>query len=411
MRTWLVTIGEPLPLTPDVQRMRSAMLAETLLSRGHLVTWWASTFDHFSKTAIFGTDADFDVRPGYRVRALRGCRYQRNVSLARYVDHGLIARKFRRLARMEAPPDVIVASTPDYRLAFEAAQYARERGIPLVVDVRDQWPDAYLDVVPTALRSVARVVLARDFRKLAWLLSSADSVVAMVEELLEWALERAQRAKGPKDKVYHLGASAQSADPVGVLPRRSWSHLAGRFVVTYVGTFGHHNNPLVMIDAARLLQDRLKADDRIAFVLAGDGELHSKVAELAASLRTVTLPGWVGAEELPELLRASTVAVLPWGRTAPAFPNKAFHYLHAGLPIVASASGELRRLLREYNAGFWFEPNNGAQLADILARWCEDGGLVAAMSANARRLALERLDAARIYTEFATHVENIAARQ
>jgi glycosyltransferase involved in cell wall biosynthesis len=389
--------------------MRSALLAETLLLRGHLVTWWASTFDHFTKKPLFATDADFELRAGYLVRALKGCRYRRNVSLARYVDHGLIARKFGRLARKEPPPDVVVASMPDYRLAFEAARYAREVRIPLVVDVRDQWPDAYLEVVPAALRSAARWALARDFEKVRWLLSSADSLVAMAQELLEWALERAQRPQGPNDKVFHLGAAPPSAEGVGSLPARGWPHLAGQFVVTYVGTFGRYNNPLVMIDAARLLEQRLKAKRPIAFVLAGDGVCHSQVAERAAGLQHVTLPGWVGAHDLAQLLGASTVAVLPWSSTAPAFPNKAFHYLHAGLPIAASASGELRHLLLEYNAGFYFEPNRGAELAEILERWLEDGGLVAAMSANARRLARERFDGSRIYAEFATHVENVAA--
>src|SRR5688500_2440023 len=114
MRTWLVTIGEPLPLTPAVQRMRVGLLADALVSRGHTVTWWASTFDHFSKTQLFADDAAIDICDGYRIRALRGCAYRKNISLQRYVDHGLIARKFRKLARLEEPPDVIVASMPDY---------------------------------------------------------------------------------------------------------------------------------------------------------------------------------------------------------------------------------------------------------------------------------------------------------
>jgi glycosyltransferase involved in cell wall biosynthesis len=390
--------------------MRAAVLAETLLSRGHNVTWWTSTFDHFTKRQLFATDTDVDIRAGFRVRALKGCRYRRNVSLARYIDHGLVARKFRKLARREPPPDVIVASMPDYRLAFEAARYAREARIPLVVDVRDQWPDSYLDVVPAPLRPVARFALAQDFAKVRSLLRCADSVVAMVEELLEWAVRRAQRPRGPEDKVFYLGAAPPSTGCAGSIGPDSWCHVAGKFVVTYLGTFGHYNNPLVLIDAARLLQERSKAKDRIAFVIAGDGVLRSKAMEAALGVRDVTFPGWIGSQDYPQLLRASTVAVLPWSSTAAAFPNKAFHYLQAGLPIAASVTGELRQLLVEYEAGFCFEPGSGAQLAELLARWLEDRRLVETMSANAKRLAEERLDGPRIYAEFAAHVEHIAAR-
>jgi glycosyltransferase involved in cell wall biosynthesis len=408
MRAWLVTIGEPLPLTPAVQRMRVGTLAETLVSRGHTVTWWASTFDHFTKTQLFPADTDIDICAGYRVRALRGSSYRRNVSLRRYIDHGLIARKFRYRARQEEPPDVIIASMPDYRLAFEAAQYAREARIPFVVDVRDQWPDAYLDVVPGPLRPVARFALSRDFHKLESLLSSADSVVAMVDQLLDWALERAQRTKGPKDKVFYLGAQA-SADAVKSSDGSPWSHLAGRFVVTYVGTFGRYNNPSVLIDAARLLQQGSRTTERFAFVIAGDGVLHSKAIEAASGVEGMIFPGWLDTDNLARLLQTSTVAVLPWSSPAPAFPNKAFHYLHAGLPVAASVSGELRQLLLDYNAGCCFEPGGSVQLAELLERWLDDPALVATMSRNAKRLATQRLDASRIYSDFAAHIEDICS--
>jgi glycosyltransferase involved in cell wall biosynthesis len=404
MRTWLVTIGEPLPLTPAVQRMRAGLLAEALVSRGHAVTWWASTFDHFTKTQLFADDTAIDISAGYRVRALRGCAYRRNISVQRYIDHGLIARKFRILARHEQRPDVIVASMPDYRLAFEAAQYAREADIPIVIDVRDQWPDTYLDMVPAPLRRAVAFALHRDFMKLQSLLTSADSLVSMVDQLLDWALQYAKRAKGPNDKVFYLGAQPPPAPSPG---HGRWAHLAGKFVVTYVGTFGRYNNPAVLIEAARMLQER-SAIDSVRFIVAGDGVLRSTTIDSAAGIEGITFPGWVGADDLSQLLHASTVAVLPWSSPAAAFPNKAFHYLHAGLPVAASVSGELRQLLVDHHAGFSFEPGRAGELAELLERWLSDRRLVDTMSGNAKRLALDRLDASRIYSDFAAHVENVA---
>jgi glycosyltransferase involved in cell wall biosynthesis len=253
---------------------------------------------------------------------------------------------------------------------------------------------------------VARFALSRDFRKLKSLLSSADSVVAMVDQLLDWALECGQRTKGPKDKVFYLGAHA-SADDVKSCDGDPWSHLAGKFVVTYVGTFGRYNNPSVLIDAARLLQQRSRTTERFAFVIAGDGVLHSKAIEAASGVEGMIFPGWLDAGDLTRLLQSSTVAVLPWSSPAAAFPNKAFHYLHAGLPVAASVSGELRKLLLDYNAGGCFESGGSAQLAELLERWLNDPALVETMARNARRLATERLDASRIYAEFATHIEDI----
>ena len=49
MKIWLTEIGEPLPIDAGARLMRCGLLAQTLASRDHDVTWWASTFDHARK--------------------------------------------------------------------------------------------------------------------------------------------------------------------------------------------------------------------------------------------------------------------------------------------------------------------------------------------------------------------------
>jgi hypothetical protein len=67
-------------------------------------------------------------------------------------------------------------------------------------------------------------------------------------------------------------------------------------------------------------------------------------------------------------------------------------------------------LLCDYDAGFCFQPHSSAQLAEHLERWWGDRRLVETMSANAKRLAEERLEGSQIYAAFAAHVESIAAQ-
>jgi glycosyltransferase involved in cell wall biosynthesis len=71
-------------------------------------------------------------------------------------------------------------------------------------------------------------------------------------------------------------------------------------------------------------------------------------------------------------------------------------------------SGELKQLLIAHHAGDCFEAGSASDLAALLARWISDRPLVDTMSRNAKRLAVDRLDAARIYPEFAAHVEHVA---
>ena len=79
--------------------MRTALLADKLLERGHTVFWWGSAFEHQRKIWTANKDGDFHITKDFTVRVIRGCGYRRNVSIARYVDHRILAAKFRHQAR------------------------------------------------------------------------------------------------------------------------------------------------------------------------------------------------------------------------------------------------------------------------------------------------------------------------
>lgn len=62
MNIWLIKVGEVLPLESDSRKMRTVLLAESLVERRHDVLWWTSAFDHFKKKWIFRTDTELNVK-------------------------------------------------------------------------------------------------------------------------------------------------------------------------------------------------------------------------------------------------------------------------------------------------------------------------------------------------------------
>ena len=56
MHIWLIQIGEPLPLGNRTRLMRTGLLAEQFLARGHTVLWWASAFEHHRRTMLADRD-------------------------------------------------------------------------------------------------------------------------------------------------------------------------------------------------------------------------------------------------------------------------------------------------------------------------------------------------------------------
>lgn len=409
LKVWLLQIGETLPLKPGVRKMRTAMLAEQLAARGHEVLWWASAFDHASKSKLASGDMEFEIGPRQTVRALRALGYRRNVSIRRYLDHRFLAARFRTQARQMERPDVIVAAIPDYHLALEAVRYARDAGVPVIIDVRDMWPDQFLDFLPgKLLRRMARLVLEADSRKVRWLMASADSLVGTSRLYLDWALRQAGREVRAGDMLLHLGAQ-RMPDPSVVVVNEEFqgvlARLERKFVISFIGTFGRYYNPAIVARAARLLHEADRNDDRIRFVIAGDGAAFNEVAREARGVPTVELTGWLGNSEICGLLAHTTIGIIPAGEDADATPNKAFTYLSASLPILSSLSGEVRQMIEQEGVGFQFAPGDEWDLARVVRELAEKPQQVRRAGENAGRLFSARFDAERIYQHFADHVE------
>ena len=405
MRVWLLQTGEILPLSRSGRKMRTALLADELVSRGHDVTWWCSAFDHMSKRMLLADDEIVALGDRLRLRALRGTGYRNNVSIARYVDHRIIAAKFARRAAQETRPDVIVAAMPDLYLAYEAARFAQQAGIPLIVDARDQWPDVFLEVVPDRFRPLARLVLWRDFRRLKQLLGSAAGIVGSMDAMLSWALERAGRARGDRDRVFYLGAARENGGPAGGAQPPTGGN---RITVVFTGTFGRYYRPTVLVRAIKHLNRDPAWRERIRCVIGGDGNYADEVRREAQGEPNVVLTGWLDTTAMTSLLAEATLGVIPMAGTIQAFPNKAYTYLSAGLPILSSVGGEFRDVMQTRGFGRHFEPNDFEALARLLQECWTDPTAVREMRARAIDAFARDFDARVIYRSYADYVEEIA---
>lgn len=405
MNIWLIQIAEPLPITTGVGKMRTALLADKLAEREHSILWWASTFDHFKKKWIFRTDTDLNVRNSFNIKALKGAGYKKNISFSRFVDHRIIARKFRRLAPEMPKPDIIITSMPPHNLAFEVVMFAKDNNIPVLVDIRDEWPDLFLNYAPLRLRRFVKMALFRDFSIIKKTMQSANGLIAMMNPLLEWGLNYAKRDKTWRDRVFYLGykrsiACTNKSDRMLKLIE----DIKNRFVVTFIGAFIHHANPSILIDCAREL-----IDENIYFVLAGDGDLFTEIKRKSSNLPNVALPGWLKQSEINTLLEYSDVGVCSTTQIRNAFANKAFVYLSAGLPVLSAWQGDLKDIIEEYQIGFYYPPNDVDALVNSIKKLYEDQELYRTMSNNALRVFNELFDADKIYNEYADHIEKIAS--
>jgi len=409
MNIWLIQIGEPLPLDSGVRKLRTALIADKLVERGHSVVWCASAFEHQRKCLLFEKDSSVEVSERYTIRAFKGIGYARNVSIRRYLDHRFLARKFARFAVREDPPDLIVASTPSHDLAYEGVHYAKERNIPVVVDVRDLWPDIFLTRLGGLKKRIAAFLLAGDFDKLRYLLKNACGITAMSDGVLNWALEYSGRARNEADGVFHLGykpVDTIDENLVGGAVGQILERLNSTKICVYVGTHGNsYELPLVIRAARKFARESIYND--VHFVIAGQGEQTDMLKEMSAGLSNVSFTGWLNSHEIACLMRRAYLGIVPCKSVNDAFPNKPIEYLSAGLPVVSSIQGEMADLVEEQGLGCNYLPGDVEGLFRGIKLIVEDEALHLKMSDSCTRVFRERFDADVLYSAYADYLENI----
>jgi glycosyltransferase involved in cell wall biosynthesis len=402
MRIWVIKDGELLPFQADGRLMRTGMLARELVARGHDVTWWSTTFSHQHKRLLRERGTDIEMAARYRVRLLHAGLYRRNVSVTRYLHHWRAGVEFRRQARIPPPPDVIVTAFPTIDLAFEAVRYGRSRGVPVIVDVRDPWPDVFVQKSRRAIRPLIRIGCAPAYHRARYALRHASSIVATSHGYLRWAQRHGARNVDLAN-VFYIGSPRLSAPA----DRKSGEQDAAPdrpVTVTYIGSFGESYELSLICDAAGHLHDNPK----VKFVIAGDGQQRSFLENRIGTLSNVTLLPWQDAVGARRLLESSDVGLVPCVSARDTMPNKAFEYLAAGLPLLSSLEGEMETLLEQSQAGLSYRCGDASDLVRQLRRLLDDGTRKQ-MASNASALFDQRCAADDIYRKYAEHVENIAS--
>jgi len=402
LNIWLTQIGEILPLDEKQRKMRTAFLVDKLVEKGHNVLWWTSAFDHFKKDWIFKKDTEVTLNSGLRLYALKGIGYKKNISLSRFIDHRIIAWKFKKIAPKMSKPDIIIASSPPYDLAYQAVKYAKRNKVPIIVDIRDEWPDLFLNFLPSKLQKIAKLFLFSDFRMIKKTMMEADALISMINSLLDWGLKYANRKKRETDRVFYLGAK-KVLNIKNVLNSELQSKLQNKFVISYISAFSNIYNPEILIDCAK----KLKNNKNIIFVLAGDGPLYKYIKEKASNLANVVMLGWLNQNEISSILQYSKIGIIPTPFLIEAFPNKVFTYLSSGLPIISSLQGELKSIIEKYQIGFYYPPNDVEVFVNCILKLYNNPQLYKKMSENAKRIFDEMFDADKIYEEYADHIEKV----
>ncbi|MHB8778737.1 MAG: glycosyltransferase family 4 protein [Anaerolineales bacterium] len=284
--------------------------------------------------------------------------------------------------------DLIMGTTPPIFQAVSAWFVAMVWRKPFLLEVRDLWPE--FGVSMGVLKSPLLIALARWLEK--FLYARATHILVNSPAYKEYII-----AKGvPENKVTYIayGTDLDMFNPaVDGSSIRKALNLGDKFVVLYAGALGQANDIDTILRAAKRLND----DDRIRFVLFGDGKERARLQAEAQRMKltNVHFAGVRAKKEMPMVVAASDVCLailqdIPMFRTT--YPNKVFDYMAAGRPTVLVIDGVSRELIESSNGGVFVQPGNDEMLAEKILELSKDSKRVQQMGRNARDYLVKHLD-------------------
>lgn len=342
---------------------------------------WAAMGHDVTVLTTFPNHPTGIIRPGYRghmrlieddhgVRVIRTFLYA--AANKGIIKRGLCYVSFALSSILQGygpagRPDVVIATSPQFLVTLSGWALSRLKGVPLVTEIRDLWPDSIVAV--GAFPATSPVVRGLGVLE-RFVYRQSDLVISVTRSFVPLLRERGARRVTFISNGADPTAFAPAADRTAIRARYG---LGERFVASFVGTLGMAHGLDTVLDAAEILGHRKD----LVFWLVGEG---ARRVELEAEahrrrLENVRFQGEVSRDDIPDVLAASDAAMVLL-RPDPLFesvlPSKMFEAMAAACPVILGVRGESRALLDESGGGIGIEPGSGTALARAVCELAAD---------------------------------------
>ena len=302
---------------------------------------------------------------------------------------------FRRPKQERVIEDLVDRIRPDAIQVYDLPQcrsailVAKRRGIPVVVDFEERFPEKVL-----LWRKIGgwqgfknRFLLGfKRWREYEMeVMKQADHVICV--DPLTW--EKYLRYEADMEKMHIIPNTVLlkefDSQPV---KEEIVQRYQGRFVIGYMGGFQPCRGLELALRAMPLIR---KEAPNALLLMVGRGTIDHQLRQLATSLNLgdmVEFTGWRPYEEMRSYMEASDIGIMPLEHVAQYEPTrgiKLFEYMAVRLPILVSDCEGQKRLMEETEAGLVFRAGDVDDYAQKVIQLARDAELRKRLGENGRR--------------------------
>lgn len=251
--------------------------------------------------------------------------------------------------------------------ALVGVWYARKNEIPCFIYVQDLWPEN----VEIVMGLKNKKIIGTIDKMVDYIYKNCDKIFATSPSFVKRIEERASAWNGTESKVVYWPQYAEDFyRPVEKVELPDMPQN-GKFKIVFTGNIGYAQGLDILPRTAVILKK-----DHVAcqFIIIGDGryreEFEKEIAQNDVEDMFVLL-GRKNPKEIPYYLAWCDVAFISFSDN-PLFsmtiPAKLQSYMACGMPILAVAGGETKRIIEEAECGWCCKLESVSELAMIIAQ-------------------------------------------
>lgn len=235
--------------------------------------------------------------------------------------------------------DIIISTSPPIFTGIPGLITKKITKKPFVYDVRDLWINA-AESLGFVREDSVYTKLSRIYEKIVF--DNSDLITVTTNQIKN---DIAQENKINKSKIHVI--------PNGVDTKRFIKPKQKQSQIVYAGNIGHAQDLKKVIKAVKEINKK----NRLTFLLVGDGDTKESLEEYVTNEgleHIIKFKGSIKKEKIPICLSESMIGIAPLKRIPSleyALPTKVYEYMAAGIPFIATGSGEIELLAKKSNAG------------------------------------------------------------
>ncbi|MDR0690964.1 MAG: glycosyltransferase family 4 protein [Streptococcaceae bacterium] len=271
--------------------------------------------------------------------------------------------------------------------ALPGVWFAKKKKIPCYLYMTDLWPES----VEEATGVKNKFIIRNLDRMVRYIYKNCDRIFNSSKSFHEKGNEYGIDAEKMQFWPQYAEEFYQKVEPA-----KNEIENNGRFQITFAGNIGQSQGLEILPEVARLLE---KADCGVQFNIIGDGRFKKELQKEVSDREVAHFFNFIDqkpAREIPYYFANSDVAliILRRGRLLEkVIPAKVQSCMACGMPILASASGEIQSIIKEAECGFSSEAGDVNGLFQNIKKMLSmEKQLFSKMGKNAQRYYQDHFD-------------------